>query len=66
METKPLSNKSTFRAECFNFHIFHKGIMYKDDHCLMMGCTKDHAHPPISREELKGLADFIYEYLENN
>jgi len=66
MENKNLSNKSTFRADSFNLHLFHKGMMFTDNYGLMLGCTKNYAHPPISREELKGLADFIYKYLEHN
>jgi hypothetical protein len=66
METKPQSNKSSFRSEALNIHFFHKGMMYKDQYGIMFGPTKGHANPPLSREELKGLADFIYNYLENN
>lgn len=66
METKPTTNKSSFRSEAVNIHFFHKGAMYKDKYGVMFGPTKGHAHPPISREELKSLADFIYDYLENN
>lgn len=66
METKPQSNKSSFRSEALNIHFFHKGRMYEDKYGVMFAPTKGHAHPPLSREELKGLADFIYDYLENN
>jgi len=61
-----LSNKETFRSECFNLHIFHKDMMYENEYGLMFASTKGHAHPPVSREELKRLADFITKYLENN
>jgi len=60
-----LSNKETFRSECFNLHIFHKDMMYENEYGLMFASTKGHAHPPVSREELKRLADFITKYLEN-
>lgn len=66
METKPVTNKSSFRSETVNIHFFHKGRMYEDKYGIMFGPTKGHAHPPLSREELKELADFIYDYLENN
>ena len=66
METKPQSNKSSFRSETVNIRLFHKGAMYEDKYGVMFGPTKGHAHPPLSREELKGLADFIYNYLETN
>jgi hypothetical protein len=59
------TNKETFKSECLNIHLFHEGIMYEDKYGIMFGPTKGHAHPPISREELKGLADFINNYLEN-
>jgi hypothetical protein len=41
-------------------------MMYEDKYGVMFGPTQGHAHPPISREQLKELADFIYNYLENN
>lgn len=66
MENQPVSNKRSFRSETLNIHLFHKGMMYEDKYGIMFGPTKGHAHPPLSREELKGLADFIYNYLENN
>ena len=66
MDTKPQTNKSSFISETVNIHFFHKGAMYEDKYGVMFGPTKGHAHPPLSREELKGLADFIYNYLENN
>lgn len=66
METKPQTNKSSFRSEAVNIHFFHKGAMYEDKYGMMFGPTKGHAHPPISREDLKRLADFIYNYLETN
>ena len=36
----------------------------EDKYGVMFGPTKGHAHPPLSREELKSLADFIYDYIE--
>ena len=66
MESLSKSNKSSFRSETVNIHLFHKGAMYEDKYGVMFGPTKGHANPPLSREELKGLADFIYDYLENN
>lgn len=60
------TNKETFKSECLNLHIFHKGSMYESQYGLMMASTKDYVHPPMSREELKGLAEFINNYLENN
>jgi len=39
--------------------------MYENEYGLMFASTKGHAHPPVSREELKRLADFITKYLEN-
>lgn len=61
---KPISNKETFKGEYFNLHIFHKGMIY-DDYGLMFGPIS-YAHPPVKREELKALADFINNYLETN
>lgn len=61
-----ITNKKTFKSECLNFHIFHKGAIYGDKYGLMMASIKNYAYPPMSREELKGLADFIYDYLENH
>lgn len=61
-----ITNKETFKSECLNLHIFHKGAMYENQYGLMMASIKGYVHPPISREELKRLADFIYNYLENN
>lgn len=66
METKPLSNKSSFRSEYVNIHLFHKDAMYEDKYGIMFGPTQNYIHPPISREDLKRLADFIYNYLETN
>lgn len=66
METKPTTNKSSFRSDAVNIHFFHKGAMYEDKYGIMFGPTKGHAHPPISREDLQGLADFINKYLETN
>lgn len=40
--------------------------MYENEYGLMFASTKEHANPPVSREELKGLVDFITKYLENN
>lgn len=60
-----VTNKSTFQNENFNLHIFHKGMLYQDYYGLMFSPTKNLVNPPISKEELKGLADFIYKYLEN-
>ena len=66
METKPQSNKSSFRSEAFNIHLFHKGAMYEDKYGIMFAPTKNYSNPPISREELQSLAEFINNYLENN
>lgn len=66
MDTKPQTNKSSFRSETVNIHFFHKGAMYEDKYGVMFAPTQGHVYPPISKEELKGLADFIYNYLENN
>jgi hypothetical protein len=41
-------------------------MMYENEYGLMFASTKGHANPPVSREELKRLADFINNYLENN
>ena len=62
----PTTNKETFKSECLNLHIFHKGVIYGDKYGLMMASVKGYAYPPMNREELKGLADFINQYLENN
>ena len=66
MESLSKSNKSSFRSETVNIHFFHKGAMYEDKYGIMFGPTKNYVYPPVSREELKRLADFIYNYLENN
>lgn len=66
METKPQTNKSSFRSETVNIHFFHKGAMYEDRYGIMFGPTKGHAHPPITKEELQRLADFIQDYIKNN
>ena len=66
MESLSKSNKSSFRSESVNIHLFHKGTMYEDKYGIMFGPTKNYVYPPVSREELKRLADFIYNYLENN
>jgi hypothetical protein len=66
IENQPTSNKRSFKSDYFNLHLFHKGMMYEDKYGVMFGPTKGHAHPPITREQLKELADFINNYLENN
>lgn len=66
MINQPTTNKSSFRGESVNFHFFHKGILFEDKYAVGFGPTQGHVYPPISREELKGLADFINNYLENN
>lgn len=62
--TIPTSNKNTFKAKNFNLHIFHENMMYENNYGLMLGPTTGYAYPPISREELKELADFIYKILD--
>jgi hypothetical protein len=64
--SKSNTNKSSFRSDALNIHFFHQGMMYNDKYGIMFGPTKGHANPPISRAELKSLADFIYQYLENH
>lgn len=60
------TNKTTFKSECFNLHLFHKGSMYENECGLMLAPTNGYANPPVTKEDLKRLANFILEYLENN
>lgn len=60
------TNKRTFKGSNFNLHIFHENMMYEDSLGLMFASTNNKIHPPISKDELKNLADFIYDYLDNN
>lgn len=54
---------SSFFAEYFNFYLH----QYAPNHStITLGPTSNYVSPPVSNSELKGLADFIYKYLENN
>ena len=51
--------KNTFKGENFVFHLF-------DDHGqLIMGLSSDYVYPYVEKDELKELAEFILQYLEN-
>jgi hypothetical protein len=59
--------KFTYSSDFLNFHIIQDmfgGFTDNLTDCeftLIFGPTKNVVNPPMTREELKGLADFIYE-----
>lgn len=56
--------KHEYNADYFNFYVIEDYKKTKE-FILMLGPTKGHAHPPVDRNELKRLADFINKLLEN-
>lgn len=60
--------KHTYSSEYFNFHLLVNTAQKLLNHpyYIILGSTKGFASPPVTREELKGLADFIYQVLEND
>jgi len=63
---KNLKIRNDYRAYYFNFYILsdppefcRKYTHYKYN--IIFGTNTGYSHPPASREELKGLADFIYD-----
>ncbi len=61
-----MNNSHSFKADYFNLFINSydavDGLKYK--YSIMLAPTKNHiVSPPVSKEELKELADFIYESL---
>lgn len=58
-----MMKNETYFAEYFQFHIMNS----KEG--LQIGCSsnpeKSYVYPPVNKDDLKGLADFIYNYLEN-
>lgn len=55
-----MKTKNTFTGEHFIFHLFN------DHGQLIMGLSSDYVYPYASKEDLKGLAEFILQYLEQN
>lgn len=53
------TNKYTYTGENFVFHLF------KNDGEYLIGMGSEYVYPYASKEDLKGLADFILKYLEN-
>lgn len=67
--TKENSDKhhETFEDEFFNFHLFAtKSDLENRKFEIMFAPTKNFIHPPISKNSLKKLADFIYDYINRN
>ena len=60
-----MSNKSmnetyqSYKGDTFIFHLFDE----KDT--IRIGLSSSLVYPSVNRDELKGLADLIYKYLEN-
>ena len=52
-------NKNTYKGENFVFHLFNNDGQY------LIGMGSEYVYPYVSEEDLKGLADFIYNYLGN-
>lgn len=48
----------SYYGKDFTFHLFHE----KDT--TNIGLASSYVYPPINKQELKNLADFIYKYLE--
>jgi|688.fasta_scaffold447760_3 hypothetical protein len=64
--------KFTYSSDYLNFHIIQDMFggftdnLTKYEFGLIFGPTKNVVNPPMTREELKGLADFIYTILDND
>jgi hypothetical protein len=50
----------SYYGKDFTFHLFHE----KD--AINIGLASSYVYPPVNRQELKDLAEFILKYLENN
>lgn len=50
----------SYKGDTFIFHLFDE----KDT--IRIGLSSSLVYPSVNRDELKGLADFILQYLENN
>ncbi len=55
-----MKNKNTYNGENFVFHLFNNDGEY------LIGMGSEYVYPYASKEDLKGLAEFILKYLENN
>lgn len=58
-----------YKTWYLNFYLDKRedSIVNKDKpYSIMFAPTAGYVNPPMSKEDLKGLADFIYSYLENN
>jgi len=49
----------SYKGKDFILHIF------DEDGVSMIGLSSSYVYPQVSKDELKALADFIYNYLEN-
>ena len=61
-----MNNSHSFQADYFNVFVNTydsiDGLKY--EHSIMLAPTKNHiVSPPVTREELKALADFIYKVI---
>lgn len=67
-----MMKKFTYSSDYLNFHIIQDMFGGFTDNLtsyefgLIFGPTKNVVNPPMTREELKGLADFINDVLDNN
>lgn len=66
VERKDMNNSDMFKADYFNVIINTydsiDGIKY--EHSIMFAPTKNHVvSPPVSKDELRALADFIYKVI---
>ena len=50
----------SYKGDTFIFHLFDE----KDT--IRISLSSSLVYPSVNRDELKGLADLIYKYLENN
>jgi hypothetical protein len=62
-----MNNSHSFQADYFNVFVNTydsiDGLKY--EHSIMLAPTKNHiVAPPVSKEELKALADFIYKVID--
>ena len=63
---KDMNNSELFKADYFNVFIntYDSVDGLKYEHSIMLAPTKNHiVSPPVTREELKALADFIYKVI---
>lgn len=57
--------QDSFKGRDFISHLC-KGRSTEKDHPYQMIIASEYVYPNMSQEELKGLADFIYDFLEEN